>query len=165
MPPTSKKKEAVRLAKKYPDLYAKPTCLSRFHEWEKQKLHKFLGPKGEKVYAVVSYNMHYGDLITSFQVDGNQLTSVEDKYLPGRMIRCHVSAGLCGVRPFERNDLTFEFLYKPLGLLVDPETVPSTGAGTDPVTHTGGWDKLYSSFWFFRETLEKAGGKYIDRFK
>lgn len=66
------------------------------------------------------------------------------------------------MRPFERDDLTFEFLYKPLGLMADPATVPSTGAGTDPVTGTGGWDKLYLSLWFFIQELEKAGGKHID---
>jgi hypothetical protein len=79
------------------------------------------------------------------------------------MIWCNASSGLCGVRPFERKDLTFEFLYKPLGLLVDPETVPSTGAGTDWETRRGGWDKLYSDFHFFCYTLVKAGGRHDSR--
>lgn len=155
--------EAKRLAKQYPGLYAKPPDLARFEEWERQRLEHLTGPKGEEIYLVTEYNQHYGELITRFQIDKNRLTTVEDKHFPGRMLPCSPSNGLGGVRLFERDSLTFEFLYKPLNLLVDPAIVPSTGAGTDPVTKLGGWDKMYTDFYFFRKTLEEAGGKYHNR--
>lgn len=90
----AKNKEAARLAKKFPDLYRKPPDLSRFQSWTRQRLHKFIGPKGEKIYAVVEYNSCYGDLITRFQIDGNRLTTVEDKHWPGKMCWCNANEGL-----------------------------------------------------------------------
>jgi hypothetical protein len=155
--------EAKRLAKKFPHLYDKPEDLSEFLEGEKQRLEKLHGPKGEVIYVVTEYNVHYGDLMTRFQIDGNRLTTVEDRCWPGKMVWCNACNGLGGVRPFERNDLTYEFLYKPLDLIVDPATVPSTGAGTDPETRRGGWDKLYVDFYFFCQTLLRAGGRHDSR--
>lgn len=120
--------------------------LKDFRDWEKVQLHRFQRDD-ERVYLAVGYNDCYGKYIVRFQIgDEAHATTVRDKHLRG-FIACSEHGGLSSERPFERGSVTYEFLYKPLGL--SDKGVPSTGFK--------GCHKLFSDYWFVKNQLESKG--------
>lgn len=111
--------------------------LRDFQSWEKAWLRVF-EKEGLRVYVVCQYNPFYGDLVTSFQIgEDPEHTGVQDKFIPEWVIEFTESSSLCGVREFERGSITYEFLWKPLGL--DPDN--------PPVHKISGWDPLFTGFY------------------
>ena len=93
--------------------------LKTFKSWVKQNLVTLR--KGDQVvYLVLEWNQFYGELITRFQIgDKPHKTSVliNPKYdIKPVFLDCAAHNGLIGERPFENGSLTWEFLWKPLGL-------------------------------------------------
>jgi len=74
---------------------------------------------GRKEYAIVfEFSKAYGqDIIRQWMIDGRTQTGVPWKYpeLPGT-VEFDCTNGQIGIRAFEHNSLTWEFLLKPLGL-------------------------------------------------
>lgn len=96
--------------------------LKFFESWEKQQLVTFTKGK-ETIYLVVEYNVHYGDLITRFQIGEKE--SDTGVTIKGAGIPCKFSESnnLIGERPFEQGSITYEFLYKPLGLSIPEKKI------------------------------------------
>ena len=91
--------------------------LASFEPWEKMQLEVFVKDGCDTVRMVTEYNQHYGDLVTAFQIgEDSHDTGVQDKYIPEHVIILQESSSLCGVREFEDGSITYEFLWKPLGL-------------------------------------------------
>ena len=94
--------------------------LKYFKSWLKQNLVTLR--KGDQVvYLVLEWNQFYGDLITRFQIgDKPHKTSVliGQNYCGSNpvFLDCAEQNGLIGERPFENGSVTWEFLWKPLGL-------------------------------------------------
>ena len=81
--------------------------------------------KTGKTYRIIfEYNNAlHRDSIRQWSIDGCTETTVLDKFWlelgKSKYIHTDTSSGLCGVRPFERNSITWEFLLKPLGLTAE----------------------------------------------
>lgn len=127
------------------------TTLKGFASWEKQRLRVFKTKLGI-VRVVIEYNVHYGDLITQFEVNENRLTTVRFKYPPHDFLPCNTCNGLIGERPFEQDCLVYEFLLKPLGISLD--THQRVGAG--------GWMVISSSYHHFFTQLLAQGAEQLD---
>lgn len=96
--------------------------LKFFESWEKQQLVTFTKGK-ETIYLVVEYHTRYGDLITWFQIGEKESdTGVMIKGTDAPC-KCSESYSLIGERPFEQNSITYEFLYKPLGLSIPEKKI------------------------------------------
>jgi len=130
--------------------------LKNFVSWEKMRLAVFETKDRIPVYTVHQWGGYlWGDLISAFQIgDTPYVCPVASKY-PGMVLECQESNSLLGVRPFENDSLTYEFLWKPLGLLfqVAPPDLPTNGKD--------GWQKLWSSLDSFERHLTAAGGRRI----
>jgi hypothetical protein len=130
--------------------------LKNFVSWEKARLAVFETADHVPVYTVHQWAGYLrGVLISSFQIgDTPYACPVASKY-PGMVLECQESNSLLGVRPFENDSLTYEFLWKPLGLLfqVAPPDLPTNGKD--------GWQKLWSSLDSFERHLKSAGGKRL----
>jgi hypothetical protein len=97
---------------------SKTEPLEKFEPWEKQGV--FIATKGENtLYFVIEYNCVYGDLVTAFQVNGNQLTDVKLSYDSKRFVPFCMSSGLLGERKFEKGSMLYEYLYKPFGISME----------------------------------------------
>ena len=74
-----------------------------------------------KTYRIVfeRNNAYSLNIIRQWSIDGITEVPVKDRYAPGTMVHTDASNGLMGVRPFERNSITWEFLLKPLGLTAE----------------------------------------------
>lgn len=97
--------------------------LKNFNSWEKAWL-KTVKHKDQTLYLIIQHNSCYGDLITRFQIgEDPQNTGVECRHLK---INCQLAEqdSLIGVRKFENDSITWEFLWKPLGL-PKPEEKPA----------------------------------------
>lgn len=127
--------------------------LKNFNSWEKQQLVTLR--KGEEVvYLVLEYNQFYGDLITRFQIGPNPHRTtvlIGTKYCGSKQdfLACAEQNGLIGERPFENGSVTWEFLWKPLGL----EHPANKSACCSYPT--------YTSFPDFMEVAEKVGWKRV----
>lgn len=71
-----------------------------------------------KCYRIVfEMNKAYGlDFARQWSIDLVTETDVPDKYFKGENVNFDCSSGLCGIRAFENDSLTWEFLWKPLGV-------------------------------------------------
>jgi hypothetical protein len=122
-----------------------PRNLKDFRPWEKQDLVTFC-LEGKAIYLVTEFNPVWGELITAFQIgDKPQRTTVAWEDRPGWLLECQEQNNLLGERPFQENSLTYEFLYKPLGL-------PKLNGEGPPRTR-------YTSLSHFKEEVVKAGGE------
>ena len=106
---------------------------------------------GKVVYYITKHSTIYGSLITAWQFDGTDgNTTVKCKYT-GKLLDCQTNNGLLGERDFERESIVYEFLYKPLGIEVGEDELPTAGVQI----------KLWSSAAFFEKKIEENGGKVI----
>jgi len=71
---------------------------------------------GHKFSILWEYSRCYGDICRQWVVDGNAMTEVKHKYLPGKFLMYDCSESLCGKRPIEKGSMAYEFLFKPLGV-------------------------------------------------
>ena len=130
--------------------------LKNFVSWEKMRLAVFETADQVPIYCVHQWGGYlWGDLISSFQIgDTPYVCPVACKY-PSLVLECQESNSLIGVRPFEHDSLTYEFLWKPLGLVFQeaPPDLPTNGKD--------GWEKLWSSLRSFETHLTAAGGRRI----
>ena len=122
--------------------------IKHLRSWEKGEFwHAKKG--GRLVVLATNFNPAYGDLITKFEIDGVGETPVKSKYSDS-VLSFSESNSLCGEREFENGSITFEFLYKPLGLSL--EGVKTVGLD--------GWQKIYTIFHFTRRRMEEKGWKF-----
>jgi hypothetical protein len=127
--------------------------LKYFREGDGLSLAKFV-KDGERVYVVVQWSQAHGLLIHSWQIGQLQReTTVACKYALNKNVKCSSSNSFLGERPFERDSIVFEFLYKELGLNFDENDVPSCGKD--------GWQKIYNDFGFFRNVMKENGWEEI----
>lgn len=97
------------------------------NSWSGQTIrHIPTSPIGE-IYVLSEYNPNYGELVRSFQINGNNLTNVKSKYShvgekvgEDWIITFDASNGLLGERRFEGDSIVYEFLFKPLGIEMTP---------------------------------------------
>ena len=95
---------------------SKSENLKYFETWEGQKLEVFTKDGEPTIRMVTEYNPHYGDLVVAFQIGEKQSdTGVKCRYT-GKPLLLQEQNCLCGEREFENGSITYEFLYKPLGL-------------------------------------------------
>lgn len=120
--------------------------MNHLKSWEKGTYYHARRGK-ELIILATNYNSSYGDLIVAFQIGENRFTDVKNKYLNETLIKFNESSSLCGEREFENGSITYEYLYKPLGLSV--ENVPATGFE--------GWNKIYTSFFSVQKQMQDMG--------
>jgi hypothetical protein len=70
---------------------------------------------GHVFYIYWELNKYYGDICRSWEIDGNNKTTVKSKY-GDSLLEFECSNNLIGERAFENNSIEYEFLIKPLGL-------------------------------------------------
>ena len=123
--------------------------IRQYPSWEKAWLRVF--EKGsEHVYVILNENPFYGDLIVRFQIGETAAHTgvLYETPVPGyQYVEFQENASLCGARAFERGSITYEFLWKPLGL--DPDN--------PPVHKVAGWDPLFTGFREFSERMAEKG--------
>ena len=118
-----------------------------FPAWEKQQKAVY-EKNGNHVYLVLETNPHYGELIIYFQIgELPKATTVLHKLIPNHYCECTEQDSLCGVRQFENDSITYEFLWKPLGLNL-----------SSVARHTS---VEFTLFWKFDEAMTAAKWKRI----
>jgi len=128
---------------------SKADNLVDFNPWEKMGLEMFTKKGCDTVRMVTEFNSYYGELVTAFQIGEEQHdTGVDNKYIPGHTIILQESNSLCGVREFEKKSITYEFLWKPLGL--DPSLVKRR-------PYLGGSEAFWTHFYSISNALRKIG--------
>ena len=70
------------------------------------------------VQALFEENKFYGSLLKCWAIDGNEFTTVQDKFSLSResFLHCQSHNELCGTRAFEKGSIQYEFFLKPLGI-------------------------------------------------
>lgn len=112
---------------------------------ESMAIYHFQLKDGTKISVITDYNRFYGELISRFQIDNKTETEVDCIYPELGKIQFEESSNLIGVRPFEKNSITYEYLLKPLG--IDTTNYPATGKDR--------WKILYTSFSEFRMAMNR----------
>jgi len=104
---------------------------------------------GVNIYMITEFNHFHGDIIRVFQIgEEPHGTGVDWSFFHGWEMECDTANGRCGVRPFERDSLAYECLWKQLGLDFPPE-------------EPGDYRPSYSDFHLFRRAVLIAGGTCV----
>ena len=120
--------------------------LKYFTTWEKQNLEQFTKEGEPTVRMITEYNHYYGDIVVAFQIGEEQSnTGVKCRYYDSFLL-FQEQDNLIGERAFENGSITYEFLYKPLGLH-SPD------------------NKFYTGFDYVTKALEEIGYKHTRIYK
>lgn len=114
--------------------------LKHFTTWEKQSLEQFTKEGEPTIRMITEYNQHYGDIVVAFQIGEEQSnTGVKCRFYDSFLLFQEQDSRI-GERAFENGSITYEFLYKPLGL-------PSPN------------NKFYTDFYYVEKAMEAIGYK------
>ena len=129
--------------------------LKTFKSWEKQSL-VTLCKDADVIYLVLEFNEFYGDLITRFQIgdtphNTNVLIGIDYCGSTQEFLDCAEHNGRVRERSFENGSVTWEFLWKPLGL-EKPE--PKSNCVSYP---------KYTCYFDFKAAAEKMGWNQLEK--
>jgi hypothetical protein len=126
--------------------------LKDFRSWEKQSLNTFV-KDGQPTIRMVEECSHYGPMITWFQIGEEEgTTGVPMLESKDYFLGLSESNNRIGNREFENGSVTYEFLWKPLGLSVPDEELEAFSKSRIK----------YTDLWLVKKLLKAKGYSQVD---